>query len=91
MARRNQGKVDQRGHPRRLRAAINKEETMKDFKVGDVVQLKSGGPKMTLFKAANTDGTNVVCVFILSGQVVEYTFKSECLKHYRPFWKRFWR
>lgn len=51
-------------------SAINKEEQM--FKIGDVVQLKSGGPAMTVLAT----GEEVECLFY--GEESE-TFRRESL------------
>jgi len=58
-----------------------------DFKVGDVVVLKSGGPKMTIEKIeqSNSNNTDVKCVWFnhLQGgdeQLKDGKFVSDTLK-----------
>lgn len=54
---------------------------MADFKVGDVVMLNSGGPKMTVIDHHNGF---VTAVWFSDGGVVEqYTFSQEILTEYR--------
>lgn len=48
------------------------------FKVGDVVQLKSGGPKMTVSESYN-DGT-LGCVWFLGSDQKAGTFPSDALE-----------
>lgn len=48
-----------------------------DFKVGDVVQLKSGGPNMTV--AEIQQNGNVWCQWFVSNEPKGGTFKPEVL------------
>jgi hypothetical protein len=47
--------------------------TVEDIKEGDVVQLKSGSPSMTVNKVSH-DGSRVEVVYHLDDQIVEATF-----------------
>ena len=50
-----------------------------NFKVCDVVQLKSGGPRMTI--NTNNDGNNFFrCCWFSVDEVMNGTFKSDVLK-----------
>lgn len=50
---------------------------MKDFEIGDVVQLRSGGPKMTVHGVVS-DG-DVVCQWFESDELHEGNFPNEAL------------
>lgn len=56
---------------------------MKIFKIGDVVQLKSGGPKMTIIlediKASGTSTGKVYCEWFFNGDVKSWKFNEEVL------------
>lgn len=49
------------------------------FKVGDVVQLKSGGPMMTVCEAIPTSGY-VQCVWFADQQVTKHAFLAATLE-----------
>ena len=51
---------------------------MKGFEIGDVVQLRSGGPRMTVHSLVS-DG-EVVCQWFEGNEVHEETFPNEVLK-----------
>jgi uncharacterized protein YodC (DUF2158 family) len=51
---------------------------MEDFEIGDVVQLRSGGPKMTVHSLVS-DG-DVVCQWFESNEVHEENFPKNVLK-----------
>ncbi|HKZ77026.1 MAG TPA: DUF2158 domain-containing protein [Pyrinomonadaceae bacterium] len=51
---------------------------MEDFEIGDVVELRSGGPKMTVHSLVS-DG-DVVCQWFESNEVHEENFPKEVLK-----------
>ena len=51
---------------------------MEDFEIGDVVELRSGGPKMTVHSLVS-DG-DVVCQWFESNEVHEENFPKEALK-----------
>ncbi|MEI7038124.1 YodC family protein [Fulvimonas yonginensis] len=55
---------------------------MSDFKKGDVVQLKSGGPLMTIIAdyPSHSHGHSVRCVWFNENKPVEETFVVEALK-----------
>lgn len=57
------------------------------FKPGDVVQLKSGSPLMTVENVGDysMSGLNpgVQCVWFNSNEKMESVFHPECLEHYR--------
>jgi len=59
---------------------------MKEIEIGDVVVLKSGGPKMTVNDIFD-DGT-IECAFFDSKKVMQYKeFKKQILEHYKaPSW-----
>lgn len=44
---------------------------MATFNVGDVVQLKSGGPKMTVHGNGHYDGNNLLCVWFDKDQKIQ--------------------
>jgi uncharacterized protein YodC (DUF2158 family) len=51
---------------------------MEDFEIGQVVQLRSGGPKMTVHSLVS-DG-DVVCQWFEANEVHEENFPKEVLK-----------
>ena len=51
---------------------------MEDFEIGNVVQLRSGGPKMTVHSLVS-DG-DVVCQWFESNEVHRENFPKEALK-----------
>ena len=51
---------------------------MEDFEIGQVVQLRSGGPKMTIHSLVS-DG-DVVCQWFEGNDVHERNFPNEVLK-----------
>ena len=51
---------------------------MEEFKIGQVVQLRSGGPKMTIHSLVS-DG-DVVCQWFEGNEVHERNFPDEVLK-----------
>jgi uncharacterized protein YodC (DUF2158 family) len=51
---------------------------MKDFEIGDVVQLRSGGPKMTIHSLAS-DG-DVACQWFEGNEVHEGDFSNKVLR-----------
>lgn len=51
---------------------------MEDFEIGNVVQLRSGGPKMTVHSLVS-DG-DVVCQWFEGNEVHEENFPKEVLK-----------
>ncbi len=54
----------------------------KEFKVGDEVILKSGGPVMTVQEVEDTD--TVVCQWFVDGKKLEYgSFPMASLKRYK--------
>lgn len=62
---------------RKLLARI-KQSAMEDFEIGDVVQLRSGGPKMTVHGLVS-DG-DVVCQWFEGNEVHEESFPKEGLQ-----------
>lgn len=55
---------------------------MADFKVGDTVSLKSGGPAMTVKIGEGPNSTNTVeCVFFNGGKLVTEIFKTATIEH----------
>ena len=62
---------------RKLVARI-KQAAMEDFEIGDVVQLRSGGPKMTVHGLVS-DG-DVVCQWFEGNAVHEESFPKDALK-----------
>jgi uncharacterized protein YodC (DUF2158 family) len=55
---------------------------MEDFEIGDVVQLRSGGPKLTIHGLVS-DG-DVVCQWFEGNVVHEESFPKEALKKIEP-------
>lgn len=56
---------------------------IKEFKVGDVVVLKSGGPKMTINNFLDED--RIECTWFDQKNILQYqNFRPELLKHYEP-------
>ena len=55
-----------------------------EFKIGDVVQLKSGGPTMTVANVSGDSGTVVCHWFDDHGQLKKATLVSESVKAYIP-------
>jgi uncharacterized protein YodC (DUF2158 family) len=55
---------------------------MEDFEIGDVVQLRSGGPRMTVHSLVS-DG-DVVCQWFEGSEVHEENFPKEALKKVEP-------
>jgi uncharacterized protein YodC (DUF2158 family) len=53
---------------------------MNGFKIGDVVQLRSGGPKMTVH-SLTSDGA-VACQWFEGNEVHEENFPNEGLKNF---------
>jgi len=51
---------------------------MENFEIGDVVQLRSGGPKMTV-RGVISDG-DIVCQWFETDVVHEESFPNEALK-----------
>jgi uncharacterized protein YodC (DUF2158 family) len=50
---------------------------MSEFVAGDVVQLKSGGPMMTIEKI---EEENVVCIWVTGDNIIRGTFNQIVLK-----------
>lgn len=53
-----------------------------DFKTGDVVQLNSGGPALTVVEKNADENTVAVCWIDEKGGIWRYDFPPECLKEY---------
>jgi uncharacterized protein YodC (DUF2158 family) len=51
---------------------------MEDFEIGDVVQLRSGGPKMTVHSLVSD--CDVVCQWFEGNEVHEKSFPKEALR-----------
>lgn len=51
---------------------------MREFKVGDTVKLKSGGPAMTINKI---DGNEISCQWFDNKEIKGATFIKEVLEH----------
>ena len=66
---------------RKLLARI-KQSAMEDFEIGNVVQLRSGGPKMTVHGVVS-DG-DVVCQWFEGNVVHEESFPREALQKVEP-------
>jgi uncharacterized protein YodC (DUF2158 family) len=56
--------------------------TMENFQVGDVVQLKSGGPSMTVYEVSR-DGS-LFCQWFDNGAVKGQSFKAQQLQPVAP-------
>ncbi len=52
------------------------------FKVGDQVQLKSGGPAMTVNSISEIDGVSVGCVWFAGSKNQKAHFAQDTLKKY---------
>lgn len=50
------------------------------FKPGDIVQLKSGGPKMTVKESASTDKNIIYCQWFAGSKLESGAFRSESLQ-----------
>lgn len=50
------------------------------FQVGDVVQLKSGGPMMTVYAVGTKEPVSVICKWFDGGELKEERFSSAVLK-----------
>ncbi|WP_339068197.1 YodC family protein [Teredinibacter turnerae] len=56
-----------------------------EFNVGDVVQLKSGGPKMTVEKISDVDEDKIACcAWFDKNNIFKDEFDQRLLKHYKP-------
>ena len=53
---------------------------MRNFKEGDIVVLKSGGPNMTV---SGFKGTYVMCTWFISGKAEVMQFASDALEIYQ--------
>ena len=53
---------------------------MVDFKKGDCVELKSGGPVMTVADFLPGGSASVVCIWFTGNSPQTYTYPPECLK-----------
>ena len=62
---------------RKLLAGI-KQSAMEDFEIGDVVQLRSGGPKMTVHSLVSD--CDVVCQWFEGNALHEESFPREALR-----------
>jgi uncharacterized protein YodC (DUF2158 family) len=64
-----------------------KEREMDDFKVGDVVVLKSGGPLMTIHNirdvSPNDPNPGLSCIWFDNFKKVEDVFDARAVEHYR--------
>jgi uncharacterized protein YodC (DUF2158 family) len=54
------------------------------YKTGDVVQLKSGGPWMTVRGYEPTDSDEVLCEWFTGDLRYEKAFKQDMLNRYEP-------
>jgi uncharacterized protein YodC (DUF2158 family) len=61
-----------------LEPLVYEVEVMEDFEIGDVVQLRSGGPKMTVNSLVSNG--DVVCQWFECDDVHEENFPKEALK-----------
>jgi uncharacterized protein YodC (DUF2158 family) len=56
-----------------------------EFEAGDVVQLKSGGPKMTVELLTNEDGNVIVhCSWFEKSTLHQKDFNAKLLAQYKP-------
>ena len=53
-----------------------------EFKPGDVVQLKSGGPQMTV---ADSSGGSILCIWTDKNKTFREPFPPVVLEKYQPF------
>ncbi len=59
--------------------------TQLTFKIGDIVQLKSGGPEMTVKSLPSTsNGTQYVCQWFAGKKLEQGSFPSDSLKTFVP-------
>lgn len=52
------------------------------FKLGDTVQLKSGGPSMTISSVSEQDPGKYYCIWFKGASRETSNFPEETLKHY---------
>jgi len=55
------------------------------FKPGDIVQLNSGGPEMTVSGYDPKDSLNVTCAWFSGNELKERSFLQDLLSPYEPF------
>ncbi|EML9023519.1 TPA: YodC family protein [Klebsiella pneumoniae] len=55
-----------------------------DFKTGDIVKLKSGGPDMTIKLFAATQGNSFLCQWFAGKKLEQGYFKPESLERASP-------
>ena len=55
----------------------------KKFKTGDIVQLKSGSPKMTVMGYDPADSLDVTCTWSFRSQIHEKSFHQDLLTKHR--------
>ncbi len=65
---------------RRTRSINRGVRSMPDFKEGDIVKLKSGGPDMTVTNPKSL-GDQVVCKWFAGSKVQEGKFHPDSLEH----------
>jgi uncharacterized protein YodC (DUF2158 family) len=56
---------------------------MANFRIGDVVELKSGGPKMTVDRILGDSGQRLTCVWFIGTQRNEGQFSLDSLKPWK--------
>ncbi len=53
------------------------------MKIGDAVQLKSGGPKMTIKRTDGPMGGNIVCQWFAGSKLQEGHFNADSIEPYK--------
>lgn len=51
-----------------------------EFEAGDIVQIKSGGPDMTVEGGSNLEPGNLSCVWFAGDEIRRANFRPECLE-----------
>ncbi len=58
---------------------------VEEFRVGDVVQLRSGGPAMTVMGNDDDDPPRLVCSYFVDGELTTMGFEPGVLTQAQPY------